>query len=216
MKRSDEQFDRSNKYMSTGPNFGDAMQMDQALYQMAAYDFAKGLIMVPETAEQAIEMQKSIAKRFNYFKRLIQNNEVSFVELQRSVVDRNGPFPSKTHNMTSEEAIEKVIEDSRTHEDPPQAVVNVLQKLFEDIVKMNGQDHRMISSHMDDENIEDEEDQEDMNPYLFPKTDTPIDSNPTDNRVLPKTENEEKPSKGKNGRNTKSKSGKNPKDKKDT
>jgi hypothetical protein len=144
MKRFDGQFDRSNKYMNNDPNFSDAMILDQALYQIAAYDFARGLIMVPETADQAIDMQKGIAKRFNYFKRLIQNNEVSLLDLQQSVVERNGPFPSKTHNMTPEEAIDKVIEESMEQEDHSKVMSNVLQKLFEDIIKMSGQDHRMI------------------------------------------------------------------------
>lgn len=198
--------------MKSGPTFGDAMQLDQALYQLASYDAAKGLIMIPETADQAIEMQKGIAKRFNYFKRLIQNSEVSFGELQRTVVERNGPYASKVHNMTTEQVIEKVIEDSRKEDDSdsPKEMLNVLQKLFGDIVKMSGQDPRLLDCVDCTEDTE-EKDMSKMenNPYLFADdTDSPP-------KITPEQPKKEDSPKGKNGR-TKSKSNKNPKGKRDT
>ena len=118
--------------MNTETNFGDAMQIDMAIYQLAAYDFANGLLMVPETADQCIEMQKGIAKKFNYFKKSIQNNEITFEEIQRSVINKNGPFPIK--KMTSDEIVDKVMEDSKINEDIQPSSINVLQKLFEDIL----------------------------------------------------------------------------------
>lgn len=196
--------------MKLGPSFGDAMQMDQALYQLAAYDVSRGLILIPETADQAVDMQKGIAKRFNYFKRLIQNSEVSFAELQRGVVDRNGPYPSKTHNMTPEQVIDNIInpkeeEEEEAPRDPRDPSV-LLKRLFEDILHMSGQDAYLINGNDQVTRLDEEEGK---NPFLLSTTEPAIDSNTSDNRVLPKMEKKESKSpKGKNGRSTKSKTDK--------
>lgn len=184
------------------------MEADQALYQLAAYDVARGLIMIPESTDQAIGMQKGIAKRFNYFKRLIQNSELSFEDIHQAVIERNGPFPSKKHNMSLDDLLESLKEpEDKVSTDK---LHSVLHKLFADILQITGQQPKLIdgSSENDElpplpldvldelEETEDTEEMDDFNPSLYlKKTDTPIDSNTT-NRVLPM--------KGKDGRIKKS------------
>jgi len=124
-------------------DFSEAMQIDQAIYQLAAYDTARGLILMPDSAEQAMDMQKDIAKRFNYFKRLIQNSEISFSELHRTIVEKNGPYPNKQHNLTTEQMIEDVIKNPKPQdpidEEAVQSATSILQRLFEDVVvQMSG------------------------------------------------------------------------------
>lgn len=226
MKRIKKLDKRTSDYMNMIPNFSDAMQIDHAIYELAAYDASKGLIMIPESADQAIELQKAIAKRFNYFKRLIQNSEISFVELHRTVAERNGPYPNRKHNLTTEQSIEECLNaPQQVVEEPVKAATNVLQKLFEDILQMSLDRHspllKSLKNKQQEEQEEQEEQGEQLNPLLFTnKTDTPIDSTSLNNRVLPIVEKIEhegnKSSKGKNGRNIKIKSNKNPKSKKNT
>ena len=190
--------------MNTETNFGDAIQIDMAIYQLAAYDFANGLLMVPETADQFIEMQKGIAKKFNYFKKSIQNNEITFEEIQRSVINKNGPFPIK--KMTSDEIVDKVMEDSKINEDIQPSSINVLQKLFEDILKMSGQGNYTKTLTLN-------EDKDGFSSYILPKTDY---SSKTETKINNLPNVKDKSLKGKKGKDVrKPKSVKNNKSKKD-
>ena len=199
MKKDNNLDKRSNSYMNIFHDFGEAMQTDKLLYELAAYDASNGMIMIPESLDQAIEFQKAIAKRFNYFKRLIQNSEMSFADIHKTIVEKNGPYPNKNHNLTSEQTVEQFINKPQNLDNTigKDAVTNVLQKLFEDILDVSGGRY---------------------------KTETPIDRNPP-NRVLPQPEPEKaedegsegsKPSKKKNVRIRTNKSSKTPKGKRNT
>jgi hypothetical protein len=200
------------KNVPDGPDFGEAMKMDQALYQLAAYDAAHGLIIVPSSIDEAFEFQKAIAKKFNYFKRLIQNSEMSFRELQFAVVERNGPFPHNSHNKSIDEVLNDIVEEGKAEQTvASNPNINVLQKLFQDILNMSaGQQPQLISSNDPDNDIKD---QMDVNPFLSISTDTPTDSDTPETRVLPNPNKDKKLSKGKNGRKSKSK---NPESQEDT
>lgn len=221
MKKDKKLDKRTNSYMNIFHDFSEAMQTDQALYQLAAYDASNGMIMIPESLDQAMEFQKAVAKRFNYFKRLIQNSEMSFADIHKSIVGKNGPYPNKHHNLTTEQTIEQFINKPKSPDEiiGKDSVTNVLQKLFEDILHMSKQDVPRQDQYLRDDGYRI------SNNIFSNKTDTPIDSNPP-NRVLPqpqpaqpaKLEDEgsegSKPSKKKNVRTNKST--KTPKDKRNT
>lgn len=75
-------------------SFEEVMGMDQALHHLAVYEVTKGMIVMPKSQEEFIELQAKIAHQFNYFKTLIQNRECTFQYIKRSVLQKNGPFPN--------------------------------------------------------------------------------------------------------------------------
>ena len=217
--------------MSDFPNFQEAMQADQAIYQLAAYDVAKGLIIIPESADQVVDIQRGIAQRFNYFKRLIQNSETTFSDIHKTVVAKYGPFPNRGHNMSVDEFI-KEIEESDHEEKPPNQISGVLNKLLGDIIKLTGSQPVIVSSDMGDvevipipiggmgelseiQYLDDKQEIDDFmeasNPLLIDKTgnkivnktDTQTDSIPPKKRVLPKIETPSDGEKTSKGKNSK-------------
>lgn len=117
------------------------MQMDQLLFQLATYETTSGLAFVPADIDEAINIQRCIAKKFNFFKRMIQNGECTLEELQQLVITRNGPVPNKNHNLSLEESLEEMlktpIEEEKT---PPDRFEfkDVLQRIMEDIAERSG------------------------------------------------------------------------------
>lgn len=210
--------------MRIGPSFGDAMDVDQAIYQLAAYDSANGMIIIPESQEQALAFQKKVISRFNYFKRLLQNAELTFMELQRSVIDRNGPFPNKNRKITIEQSIEKMINAPKETEADYQKddrVAGVLQKLFGDIAFLTGQNPNLAKDQEDDEMLKSQIN-DSFNPYdigdgVKGRNDSHLATEGLENtKEEPKNKNKEDSNvKGKNGRikkthkNPKTRKGKN-------
>ena len=78
--------------MYNKPSFNEAVKLDALLFNLATYDMSKGLAYIPDSADGFIEFQKSIAQKFNYYKRLIQIGEMTFEDIQQSIVEKNGPF----------------------------------------------------------------------------------------------------------------------------
>jgi len=216
--------------MNDAPNFQEAMQADQAIYQLAAYDVAKGLIMIPESAEQVVSMQRGIAKRFNYFKRLIQNSEVTFSDIHRTVVEKHGPFPNTNRNMSVDEFIKDLEEPETPVIRTPAEINGVLNKLLGEIIQLTGQEPIIVNSDMGNvevipvpleglqnmmgmgeiekiEEIEQIEEMEEPNPFLFQNiddTDTQqIDRIPPNKRVLPKSKSPKKDDANSKGKSTK-------------
>ena len=171
---------KGNKnYMKPFPSFGDALSIDQSLYQLAAYDSSDGMILIPESGEQAFLQQKKIATKFNFFKRLIQNSEASFNDIQQSVVMRSGPYSFSNRNLSPEAIVEKAIKDSEhssknSHDKKDDKeldmirgnLVKTLQKMFQDIVEMSGENPKILNPNqqvfpmdaLEDEDCEDCED----------------------------------------------------------
>ena len=120
----------------------EVMQMDQLLFQLATYEATQGLAFVPSDMDDALSIQKTIAKQFNFFKRMIQNGECTLEELQQLVVTRNGPIANKYHNSSFDESLEMMSQDPEKNKT---SVVNddfnlgdVLRRMMEDIVERNG------------------------------------------------------------------------------
>ena len=76
-------------------SFDEVIKMDQALHQLAAYEVTHGMIIVPKTQEEFLELSDKIAKKFNYFKTLIRNKECNFQFIKDNVLQKNGPFPKE-------------------------------------------------------------------------------------------------------------------------
>ena len=115
------------------------MAMDQLLFQLATYETTCGLAFIPEDMDQLLEINKSIAKKFNFFKRMIQNSECTLDELQQLVIAKNGPIPNEYHNLTFDESLDKM--SKKNLDEVPKErfdVRDILHNLMEDIVERNG------------------------------------------------------------------------------
>ena len=94
-----------NKINMKRHSFDDITYFDDALHQLAMYEVAQGLILVPKTPEAVAELHVKFANKFNEFKRLIQSGECTYEFIKFTVLDKNGPFPP-THNIPNVEDIE--------------------------------------------------------------------------------------------------------------
>lgn len=74
-------------------SFDDIIRMDQDLHQLAMYEVTKGMIVIPKSQDEFIDLQTKIANTFNYFKGLIQKKECTFEYIQKTVLEKNGPIP---------------------------------------------------------------------------------------------------------------------------
>jgi hypothetical protein len=81
----------NKRFMS--PSFDEVMQLDQSLQYLASYEVTKGLITIPNSHEELIDLNEKIATRFNYFKGLIQRGECTFDFIRNSVLKKYGAFP---------------------------------------------------------------------------------------------------------------------------
>lgn len=142
---------RNNKKMNIIPSFNDATQADQAIYQLAAYDVSNGMIVVPKSIDQAMLYQIGIAKKFNYFKRLIQKGEVSFKELQNMVVTKNGPYINETKTMSISETIDQI-----TSEFKPSKQIEKLEKDESDSSLVNVTIEKLLRDILADQGISDQ------------------------------------------------------------
>jgi len=130
--------------MENFPSFDETMQIDNAIYQLASYDSSDGMIKIPGNSEETYEHQKKIADKFNYFKRLIQNGESSFSDIQKAVIMRSGPFSFNKHNLSTEQAVDKLIEDSKSNskmndsylskDEVRNNVANMLEDMFNSVI----------------------------------------------------------------------------------
>jgi len=120
--------------------------MDQLLFQLANYEATSGLAFVPGDIDEAVSIQKAIAQKFNFFKRMIQNGECTIEELQQLVIMRNGPIPHENKNKSFDESLELVLKNSQVEKDSskssqyPNAIQDILHKIMEDIVEKNQSD----------------------------------------------------------------------------
>jgi len=80
-------------------SFDEVIKMDQALHQLAAYEVTHGMMVNPKTQEEFLELNDKIARKFNYFKGLIQNKECNFQFIKENVLQKNGPFPKEPFNI---------------------------------------------------------------------------------------------------------------------
>ena len=93
-------------------SFREVTDLDNALYQLAVYEVSNGLVLTPRTMEEYSYLQEEIIRKFNYFKRYIQNNECGFEFLRYSILDKNGPFGNIRVVKSNEEIIEEILTKS--------------------------------------------------------------------------------------------------------
>jgi len=80
-------------------SFEDVKKLDNALYHLASYVTTKGLILVPKSEEDMLDMEDRIARKFNELKRKIQLGECTFEFLKEDILSRYGPFTASEHNQ---------------------------------------------------------------------------------------------------------------------
>lgn len=77
------------------PSINDVFYIDQLLHQLASYEVTRGLIVVPKSVEEAMELQQKTADKFNYFKTLIRKGECTIDFIKYQVLKKNGPYPQE-------------------------------------------------------------------------------------------------------------------------
>ena len=68
------------------PTLQDMSRFDKMLYDLAAYDVAKGAVLTTSSQEASYELHQRIFERFNYFKLLIKTNECNMAFLQYTIL----------------------------------------------------------------------------------------------------------------------------------
>ncbi len=86
----------------------EAIIADQYLLQLAAYESSKGMVRINNSIDDNLDLQKQIAKQFNYFKRLIQNGEASLDDIEQMVISMNGPVFNPYRNLTVAETLKEI------------------------------------------------------------------------------------------------------------
>ena len=90
-------------------SFDETSKLDQSLYQLALYDVTRGRVAIIKNMEKAFELKEKTAKRFNYFKSLIQNGDCTFDFIRDDVLSRNGPYhKEKEINWDDDEELERI------------------------------------------------------------------------------------------------------------
>jgi len=78
----------------------EALLIDQYILNLASYETSNGLMIPINDVESLIKMQKETQLRFYQFKKMIRNGECTIEELERMVIDKNGPIYSSLNKMT--------------------------------------------------------------------------------------------------------------------
>jgi len=92
-------------------SFQEIVQMDQHLRRLAAYETSNGMVKTPKCMDDIIAFQEETNRQFCFFKRMIQNCECTFEELEQMVFYRYGAVPNPNHNLTLTEALDKIDEE---------------------------------------------------------------------------------------------------------
>lgn len=101
--------DKNQKY-----TFEEVMKLDEALRQLATYDVTEGMLYVSTDIEDLNRLQINIAKRFNYFKKLIQKGSCSFEFIKQTVLEKNGPFKQPKLDKDDPDYIYKLLEQQKS------------------------------------------------------------------------------------------------------
>ena len=74
-------------------SFEETGRIDDHIHQLALYTATEGKMIAPQCPEDLIEVHRKTAHFFNYYKKLIQDNESSLEDIQEDVLGAYGPFP---------------------------------------------------------------------------------------------------------------------------
>ena len=89
--------------------FEEVSKLDTQLFKLATYEVTGGMMIAPSNMEEMMEIQKRSVSQFNYFKKLIHNNEATLEQLTQQILAKNGPFPRKSLEV-NESNIDEIIE----------------------------------------------------------------------------------------------------------
>lgn len=120
-------------------NFDETTRLDHELYRLASYEVTHGMIIVPHSLGEVVDLQEKIAKRFNYFKRLIRTGECTFEFIKRNVLQDNGPFVQEELSLDDpdyfnklsvlDKEIDKEIDECEPDKLPKNLVLDILREL---------------------------------------------------------------------------------------
>lgn len=117
-------------------SFDETMELDRTLHDLAMYAVTKGMIVMPSTMEDFMDLRKKANAKFNELKRLIQTNECTFEFIKNKILGSCGAYP-KVPLHTPEEEVEYLLNataedfaDEREYETQEQRDVKAIQSVL--------------------------------------------------------------------------------------
>ena len=124
-------------------DFDETMRLDHDIYQLASYEVAHGMIIIPRSPSELVSLLEKIAKRFNYFKRLIRTGECTFEFIKRNVLRDNGPFVQEQLSLDDPDffnklsVLDKDIDECESNQVSKNFIRNILRLMDDDIKNAN-------------------------------------------------------------------------------
>ena len=140
-------------------NLQEAMQIDQQIMQLAAYEVSKGMLLDISTPEEMFEFQRNIKNKFNSFKMGIKCSEYTLEELEDLVINQYGPYIKNKEHKNFSDYIEDIGNSSmKEKDDHPQGQTiqpeDLMRFLFQGAFDNFPVENEM--KEIKDENIKDE------------------------------------------------------------
>jgi len=98
----------------------EAKRVDSLIRDLAFYDVTEGMMLPsigPDDKEEITKLQTDVLKRFNVFKKLIQNGEFTLKELEYDVVSKYSAIPKKEYSLNEVDDLVEEYEKADKSED---------------------------------------------------------------------------------------------------
>jgi hypothetical protein len=136
--------------MKRNYTFNEVFALDYALKKLAVYEVAGGKMVIPSSMEETTQFELDCAKKFNYFKGLVQSGECTIAYLKNTVLSRNGAYPSVNEVIeTPEEWLEEIEADEQRQIEETDAVNNIYNQVS-DLMNNLGGNPIMEDSYLED------------------------------------------------------------------
>lgn len=104
----------------------ETFELDQTLKKLAIYEVAEGRMVIPATEAECVSFELECAKKFNYFKDLIQRGECTIEYLKDTVLFKNGAFNQADEYIDSPEELMEVLEIKQEREEQEKQLMDTL------------------------------------------------------------------------------------------
>ena len=127
-----------NQFQFPSSEFDEALRIDHLIFQLALYEISQGYISIPSDMDKTASLQNESIKKFNHFKKLIQNGEMTLAELSSRIANNYGPFLKKKVN--EEQEIEDLIDPNpkKTNKTNKTNKEEMVDKMIDSLFNMMG------------------------------------------------------------------------------
>ena len=110
--------------------FDEVLELDNLIKKLAIYEEASGKMFVPADYEELMDFQERCAKKFNYFKGLVQRGECTIGYLKDTILYNNGPYCQQDEMiLTPEEMIDDLEESDRRLEEEREYINSICDSI---------------------------------------------------------------------------------------